>query len=159
MEICALNGQMQGNQAVLNIQQCSGSGVLQQLVLTVQPIVAPLEQLLGNPNLAATVTVVERPEGFFVRVEAEGMDLFYVSGTSLVAEGVTTYPWNIVAYSSECGLTPAMCGELERLALYVDGGVVFDGNAGQPSSAATVWAETVIDDCGVLRYELAALAP
>ena len=55
-------------------------------------------------------------------------------------------------------MTPTMSGELERLALYVDDGIVFDGNAGQPSSIATAWAETVIDECGVLRYEVALLS-
>lgn len=158
ISICALAGQLQGNQAVLSIQQCSGSSVLQQLVLTIQPVLAPLEQLLGNPNLAATVTVVKLPEGLFVRVEADGMDLFYVDGTSLFADGVTSYPWPIAPYSSACGSTPAGCGELERLALHVDGGAVFDGNAGQPSPMATAWVETLIDECGVLKYEVVLLA-
>ncbi|HLT39800.1 MAG TPA: hypothetical protein VK034_26135 [Enhygromyxa sp.] len=156
--ICVLDGQLQGNQAVLNVHQCGGPGILQQLVLTVQPIVSPLDQLLGNPNLAATVTVVEKPEGLFVRIEAAGMAFYYVNGTSLVADGVTDYPWALAPFSSSCGQTPTMCGTLERLALLVDGGTVYDGNAGQPSPAATAWAETVVDDCGALRYELALLA-
>jgi hypothetical protein len=156
--ICVLDGQDQGNGAVLNVHQCGDAELLQGLTITVQPKVAPIEELLGNPNLAATVTVVHKPEGFFARIEANGMDLYYIDGESLFADGITEYPWVIAPFSSACGTTPSMCGEVERLALLIDGGVVFDGNAGQASGAATAWVEEVIDDCGVLRYEVVLLA-
>ena len=156
--ICVLNGQVQGQKAVFSVQQCGAMALLQQLVLEIEPMVEPISELLGNPNLAATVTVVVKPEGFFVRIEANGMDLYYLNGTSLFAEGITEYPWAIAPFSSSCGQTPSMCGILERLALLVDDGIVFDGNAEQASDAATVWAETVLDECGVNQYEVALLA-
>ncbi|PRQ04691.1 hypothetical protein ENSA5_05650 [Enhygromyxa salina] len=156
--ICVLNGQDQGNKAVLNVEQCGAMELLQGLVIEVQPKVAPIEELLGNPNLAATVTVVEEPEGFFVRIEANGMDLYYIDGTSLVADGITEYPWEVEPFSSSCGTTPTMCGEVERLAMLIDGGVVFDGNAEQASEAATAWIETNVDECGGRMYELVLLA-
>lgn len=156
--ICVLNGIDQGSKAVLNVQQCGSMELLQTLVIEVQPKVAPIEELLGNPNLAATVTIVQKPDGFFARIEANGLDLYYIDGESLFADGITEYPWAIAPFSSSCGMTPSMCGEVERLALLIDGGIVFDGNAGQASDAATAWVEESIDDCGVARYELVLLA-
>jgi hypothetical protein len=155
--ICVLNGQVVGNKAVLTASQCGDMSVIVQLNIEVQPLVEPISALLGNPNLAATVTAVVTPDGFYARIDAAGMQLFFAEGTSLYAEGVTDYPWPIAAFSSACGQTPVGCGVLERLALFVDGGTVFDGNAGQPSANATAWVETVVDECEVLNYELVLL--
>jgi hypothetical protein len=155
--ICALNGQDLGNRAVLDIQ-CDDAALLQHLTIEVQPKVTPIEELLGNPNLAATVHIVQKPEGLFIRVSANGYDLYYINGTALTADGITAYPWAIASFSSACGLTPSMCGTTERLALFVDDGVVFDGNAAQLSGAATAWVETAIDQCGTPQYELVLMA-
>jgi hypothetical protein len=157
--ICVLNGMAQGNKAVLNVQQCVGPGdLLTSMVIEVQPMVSPIEELLGNPNLAASVTLVELPEGFFVRIDANGMEFYYISGTTLFVDGVTQYPWAIAPFSSACGTTPSMCGEVERLAMLIDDGVVFDGNAEQASGAATAWIEDNLDACGENQYKLVLLA-
>ena len=153
--ICSLNGVDNGNSVTLNLG-CGGMDLLQSLVVTVQPKVSPIEDLVGN--LAATVTIVELPEGRFVKIDANGMQLYYVNGTALSAMGVTDYPWSIAPYSSACGTTPSMCGQNERLAMFVDGGTVFDGNAGQPSGSATAWIEKNLDVCGTIEYEFAVLA-
>jgi hypothetical protein len=154
--ICVLNGQIQGNRAVLEIQQCVG--MLSSMVIEIQPLVAPIEDLLGNPNLAASVTVVQAPEGFFARIDANGMDLYYIDGSTLFVDGITQYPWAIAPFSSACGTTPSMCGVNERLAMLVDDGVVFDGSAAQASDAATAWIEETLDVCGTNSSELALLA-
>jgi len=156
--ICVLSGQQVQGAAVLTIHQCGDAAQLQQLVLQISPIVAPIAELLDTPNLAATVYVVEKPEGVFVRVNAKGMDYYYIDGTSLFAEGITAYPWAISPFSSACGQTPTLCGTLERLALLVDGGIVFDGNVGQPSAKATVWAKTIVDDCDTQKFKVGLLA-
>jgi hypothetical protein len=156
--ICVLAGLDNGNSATLNVQQCGNNELLQGLVVTVQPKVSPIEDLLGNPNLAATVSIVEKAEGMFIRINANGMDLYYLVGTALTAQGITEYPWAIAPFSSSCGTTQSMCGDVERLAMFIDGGVVFDGNAGQPSDAATAWVEEAIDDCGTKTYEMVLLA-
>ena len=143
---------------MLTVQQCGGMELLQGLVIEVQPKVSPIEDLLGNPNLAATVTLVELPEGFFVRIDANGMELYYINGSTLFVDGITQYPWAIAPFSSSCGTTPTMCGEVERLAMLIDDGVVFDGNAEQASPAASAWIEENLDVCGANSYELALLA-
>ena len=132
--------------------------LLQSLVVTIAPKVSPIEDLLGNPNLAATATIVELPEGLFVKIDANGMQLYYVNGTALSATGVTDYPWPVAPFSSACGTTLAMCGDVERLAMYIDGGTVFDGNAMQASGSATAWIERSVDVCGTIEYEFALLA-
>ena len=76
--------------------------------------------------LAASVTLVEAPEGFYMRLNAGGMDIYYVQGPSLFYEGITTYPWELAPFFSSCGATPSMCGQTERLAMLIDEVVLFD---------------------------------
>ena len=155
--VCSFSVSDGGNKALLQASNCNNNAALVSLNMELAPKLPPIEELFDQP-LAATVTLVEADSGFYMRINVGGLDLYYVDGPTLFYEGVTMYPWALETFSSACGTTPSMCGETERLALFVDGGVVFDGNAGEASSAATAWVETNLDVCGVPEFEAAFIA-
>ena len=155
--ICSLGTVDNGdNSATLIASQCN-DGVLTGLTMQIEPVLPPLDEFFGAP-LAASITLVEADDGFYMRINAAGLDLYYIDGPSLFYEGITMYPWAIGSFSSSCGETPSMCGVTERLAMLIDEGVVFDGNAGVASGEATAWVETNLDVCGVKEYEVALIA-
>ena len=149
--ICSFTATDQGTSASLQISGCNNA-LLQSLTMSIAPKQAPLEELFDVP-LAASVTLVEAPEGFYMRLNAGGMDIYYGQGPSLFYDGITSYPWEIAPFFSACGATPSMCGQTERLAMLIDDVVLFDGNAGIVSDTASAWIERNLDVCGVNEFE------